>query len=342
GYVRAGYALPIVGKALLATASAPAMVLVGRLTDRFGKGLRSSPRDALITDMVDPSVRGRAFGFHRMLDTAGALAGVLIAAALMWWLVPAANHGSDGRDHPGALSESANAFRIIFAVASALGLASLALVWLVRDPKSGARDSRHAPEASGRRTRFGVTPDCWRVIALVLIFTLANSTDTFLLLRAGELGHSPFSVVMVYAVFNVTYAAVSYPAGIWSDRLGRWKVIGMGWLIYAAVYAGFAITNAAWVWPLMALYGVFMAFTDGVSKALITDHAPSERRGTALGIFYCLTGLATLLSSYLTGLIWDRVGASAALWLGAGIAAFAVVLIPVLRPGPRPTGKSAA
>ena len=151
----------------------------------------------------------------------------------------------------------------------------------------------------------------WTVLGVLVLFSLANSSDTFILLRASDLGYSPWAVVMVYALFNVTYAALSYPAGVLSDRLGRWRIIAVGWVIYAVVYAGFALLPAthAWgMWPLMALYGIYMALTDGVGKALIADHAPKHAAGAAMGIFYALTGLTTLVASLIAGLVWDRSG----------------------------------
>jgi MFS family permease len=174
----------------------------------------------------------------------------------------------------------------------------------------------------------------WMVLGVLVLFSLANSSDTFILLRASELGYSPWSVVMVYALFNVTYAALSYPAGALSDRLGRWRIIAAGWVIYAVVYAGFALLPAthAWgMWPLMALYGVYMAFTDGVGKALIADHSPKERRGAAMGIFYALTGVTTLVASLIAGLLWDRAGPMAAFLVGAGFAAVALVALAFAR-----------
>ena len=154
------------------------------------------------------------------------------------------------------------------------------------------------------------------------------------LLRASDLGYSPWAVVMVYALYNLTYSALSYPAGALSDRLGRWRIIAVGWMIYAGVYAGFALLPAShsWgLWPLMAVYGVYMALTDGVGKALIADHAPREHRGAAMGIFYALTGLTTLGASLLAGIVWDRSGPTAAFLIGAGFAVVALVALGTLR-----------
>ena len=174
----------------------------------------------------------------------------------------------------------------------------------------------------------------WAVLSVLGLFSLANSSDTFLLLRASDLGFTPWKAVLVYAIFNVTYAGLSYPIGVLSDRLGRWRIIAMGWAIYAAVYAAIAVLpkSQAWgLWPLMAIYGVYMALTDGVGKALIADHAPKEARGAAMGMFYALTGLTTLGASLLAGVIWDQVGPQAALLTSAGFAVLALIGLGLVR-----------
>jgi MFS family permease len=306
-WVRWGYGLPVAGKSILAAATVWPLVLLGRTVDRVGKGLRSSPRDALIADATPKEVRGRAYGLHRAMDTAGALVGTLTAAAMLWLL------SDDAGDRP---------YRIIFAVSAALGVAAVALTFLVHEP---------AREVVAKPATTSTTPlprGYWVVLAMLLAFAIANSSDTFLLLRAANVGLSPLDVVLAYAMYNAIYTLGSYPAGVLSDRLGRWRVIGAGWAIYALVYAGFAVTGATAVWPLFAVYGLYMAFTDGVGKALIVDHAPGDRRGYALGIFYLATGGATIVSSVVAGLLWDRVGPSVPFWLGAGAAVVALAILP--------------
>lgn len=335
GLVRLGYGLPVLGKALLATATVWPMVLAGRLVDRLGKGLRTSPRDALIADAVPKELRGRAFGLHRALDTAGAFTGVLLAAGLLWWL--------GGFEKP--VDESSRAapdggwsLRLVFAVAAGLGLCALALTFLVREHESEIIHEHprtpadgHSPDRS-RAGLLGLDAGYWRTLAILSLFSLANSSDAFLLLRAADVGLAPWAVVLAYALFNLSYTVVSYPAGIISDRVGRWRVICAGWVVYACCYAGFAVATPAAVWPLMALYGVYMALTDGVNKALIADHAPPRRRGTALGVFYSVTGLTTLIASLGAGVVWDVAGHAAPFWVGAGLACVAVAALVTLRP----------
>jgi MFS family permease len=308
-WVRWGYGLPVAGKSVLAASTVWPLVLLGRTVDRIGKGLRSSPRDALIADATAPEMRGRAFGLHRAMDTAGAFVGVTLAGVLLYWL-------------SGATHTDARPFRIVFAIAAALGLASLALTFLVQDPPRETAPRATAAGSDGKLPR-----SYWLVLAMLLVFSIANSSDTFLLLRAANVGLSPWEVVIAYALFNVVYTVVSYPAGVLSDRIGRWRVIGVGWVIYAGVYAGFAVANTSAIWPLFASYGLYMALTDGVGKALITDHAPPEVRGRALGIFYLGTGIATIVSSVVAGALWDLVSPAATFWLGAGSAVVALAVL---------------
>ena len=345
-WIRWGYGLPVAGKSLIAMATAWPVVLGGRLLDRFGKGLRGAPRDALIADVVTKDQRGRAFGMHRAFDTAGALLGVLLAAFLLWWLTGAPEKSVSTEGLQVAAQTPAWVYRTIFGVGAALGLASLILTFFVSESRS-----ENAPDlnASGdsRSTNQTTTQDApvetglrrfpagyWSVLLLLILFSLANSSDTFLLLRASELGFSSWGVVLVYALYNVTYASLSYPAGVLSDQLGRWRVIAIGWGIYSLAYAGFAFLSAsqAWgMWPLMAIYGVYMALTDGVGKALIADHAPAASRGAAMGLFYALTGLTSLGASLAAGYIWDQWGSSPALLLGAVFALMALLSLPIVR-----------
>jgi len=337
-WIRWGYGLPVLGKAAIAIASAWPVVLGGRLLDRFGKGLRGAPRDALIADAVTADQRGRAFGLHRAFDTAGAFVGVMLSAFLLWWLTGRPRETAAAVVAGAAAQTPAWVYRVIFGVGAALGLAALALTFRVREtPPTSTPSASPAPgdtAAAPGPAHAGwldLPRTYWSTLAVLVLFSLANSSDAFLLLRASDLGYSPWAVVLVYALYNVTYSAFSYPAGVLSDRWGRWRVIGVGWALYAAVYAGFALLPAthAWgLWPLMAAYGLYMALTDGVGKALIADHAPRERRGAAMGVFYALTGGTTLLASLLAGIVWDRSGPKAALLLGVGFSVLALFTLP--------------
>jgi MFS family permease len=321
-WIRWGYGLPILGKATIALATAWPMVLSGRLLDRLGKGLRGAPRDAMISDAISSDQRGRAFGLHRAFDTAGALLGVVLSAVLLWWLT----------GFPQAIQASAQApawvYRSIFAIAAALGAASLVLTLLLRETSGTDDPTDRTPPPVGPPPP--LPRRYWLALGSLSLFALGNSSDAFLLLRAADLGFSPWTVVLAYAMFNVTYSALSYPAGLLSDRLGRWRVICLGWAIYAAVYLGFAMLRPAhaWgVWPFMAAYGLYMAMTDGVGKALIADCTPPARRGAAMGLFHMCNGVATLMASLLTGLAWDRWGPTPAFLIGAAAASAAIVAV---------------
>ena len=372
-WIRWGYGLPVIGKSIIAMANVWPIVLGGRLLDRFGKGLRGAPRDALIADAVSKDQRGRAFGMHRAFDTAGALIGVLLSALLLWWLTGTPQETTSAEVLTAATVTPGWVYRTIFAVGAALGLASTVLTFLVResDPAQTSVDppvdklvppscpevpakSETSPGSVVAESSPGNTPDktrlqpfatgwlnlpgqYWAVLGVLILFSLANSSDTFLLLRASELGFSAWGVVLVYAVYNITYSALSYPAGVLSDKLGRWNIIAVGWVIYVISYTGFALLPAAFswgMWPLMAFYGVYMAFTDGVGKALIADYAPRELRGRAMGLFYALTGLTTLVASLLAGAVWDRSGSMLALLIGAGCAILALGALPLSRRQP--------
>jgi MFS family permease len=330
-WVRWGYALPVVGKAILAAAVTWPMVLLGRAVDRVGKGLRSGPRDALIIDATDESARGRAFGLHRALDTAGALSGVLVSAVLLWWL-----GGTPTRTTAAtAARDDAGPYRLIFAIAAVMGVAAVALTFVIREPSPQVTPASQPASPEPTRGRLDLPRSYWLALAMLLVFAVANSSDTFLLLRASNAGLSPWAVVLAYALYNVIYTLGSYPAGALSDRYGRWRVIAAGWALYAAAYAGFAVATSTMIWPLFALYGMYMALTDGVGKALLADHAPPERRGRALGIFYLATGITTIASSVLAGILWDRVSPGAPFWFGAVAAAVALAMLPLAARGAR-------
>lgn len=341
-FVHWGYGLPVLGKSILVLARTWPLVLLGRAVDRFGKGLRGSPRDALIAEAVDAPLRGRAFGLHRTMDTAGAFTGVLLAAGLLYWL----NHAGPHSSPPNTAPESARPFRIIFAISAALGLISLAITFLVREGREPAVPTRgaqpptlDAPDSDTPNSPpdtphsiLGLPNAYWLAMLILLVFAIANSSDTFLLLRASNAGLTPWAVVLAYALYNLTSMLTSYPAGALSDRIGRWRIIAIGWLLYAAVYAGFALTNAAAVWPLFACYGVYIGLTEGIGKALLADLSPRGRRGTAIGLFYMASGFTSLSSSVIAGLLWDRVGPAAPFWFGAAAALLAAGLIPLLAP----------
>lgn len=294
-----GYAIASIARPLVAIAQSATQVLAIRVSDRVGKGIRNAPRDALIAESVDPSIRGRAFGFHRAMDNAGGILGPLIAFAVLTW-------------HFAAL-------RTVFFLAAIPALLSLiVLVVFVRDVPRAA-----APAASskGMDLTRSMSARFWQVLGVIFLFTLGNSTDAFLLLRANQLGVPVALAPILWAALHVVKTASNVPGGALSDRIGRRPTLIAGWLLYAVVYFGFAKATTAWqAWALFAVYGVFFGLTEGSERALVADLVSLESRGTAFGWYNLAIGLGALPASLLFGYVWDRAGARAAFLMGASLA----------------------
>ena len=312
----AGYGLATLARPLMALAGSGAQVLAIRLVDRVGKGIRSAPRDALMADATPLEQRGRAFGFHRAADNFGAVLGPLLAFALM-----------RGAGVP---------TRSVFWLAAIPGvLAVVVLVIAVPDSvRVRVRPAESVPGAVSASTPFGGR--FWSVLVAVLLFSLGNSTDAFLLLRATELGVPLAIVPLLWAAHNVVKSISSTPSGSWSDRIGRRPVLLAGWGIYAMVYAGFALASASWhAWALFLLYGAVFGLAEGTERALIADLAPVERRGAAFGWFNAAIGLGALPSSLLFGLLWSRYGSVTAFLTGAAFATAAALVLAAVPMGVR-------
>jgi MFS family permease len=300
-FVTAGYGLAALGKVLVAAAFAWPLVLVGRVVDRLGKGVRSAPRDALIAASVPREDFGRAFGFHRTGDTLGAVIGPLIALAglalldgnvraVMWWAVVPAVLSTlltflvveNRRDRPAASDTSPS------------------------ETGTGVRDDNAPTSSRGRVVpKSPLPPAFWRVTIILVGIAVVNFPDALLLLRVSELGFTTTQVVLAYVVYNLVYTLGSYPAGAWSDRLPRPLVYGVGLLAFAAAYAGLGLVgHSGWVFLLLAVYGVFPAFTDGVGKAWISSLVTDEHRGRAQGVFQSLNNGAVFVAGLWAGLTW--------------------------------------
>jgi MFS family permease len=298
-FVTGGYFLSSLGKLFFFLAYAWPMVLAARLIDRIGKGIRTSPRDAMIADSCEARYRGKAFGFHRAADTLGAILGPLLA---LWLIV--------------ALKEN---IRIVFLIAFIPAMIAVGL--LVFFLKEAPRLS----QVNGGALRLNIrqfSPAFGKFLLVSVIFSIGNSSDAFLIMRAKGIGLSMAAVILAYVVYNISYSALSFPAGIISDRIPRKVVMIGGYLIFAFVYLGFAnFANKSSIWLLFFIYGFYMAMTDGVSKAFVTDTVNEEVRGTAIGLYYCLTGLCAFFASLIAGLLWTYAGASAPFIYGAVMAA---------------------
>ena len=313
--ILAGYTLATITRPFISVAQSAWQVLTLRLIDRVGKGIRGAPRDALLAGSVDASSRGRAFGFHRAADHLGAVIGPIVA-----WVL---------------LQKLELSLRTVFMLSVIPGaLAVLTILVAVRDPKGDSAGAGSAGVTSATpatpATPASMAPmprRFWAVLGVLLLFTLGNSSDAFLLLRATQLGIPVATLPLLWAAHHVVKSAASIPGGALSDRIGRRPVMLMGWVWYALVYAGFALATAAWqVWVLFLAYGLFFGMVEGAEKALIADLAPAERRGTAFGWYNGVMGVAALPASLLLGTLWTLRGPPVAFAAGASLALAAAVL----------------
>jgi MFS family permease len=328
----AGYGLSSLAKPFFYVANTWGTVLGVRWADRVGKGIRTAPRDALLADSIGEDQRGLAFGVHRAADTAGAMLGLIIAFLVVW----------------GAQSTALQLGRRTFQTVVLLSLipAVLAVVSLA----VGARDvpvtgKRQPPSLSlkGFSTHFRI------FLAIVCIFELGNSSDAFLVLRAQERGLSVLGVLGMLITFNLVYTVISGPAGAWSDRIGRRKIIVSGWLAYSVIYLGFALAGAGWqVWALYVFYGVYYGLTYGTTKALVADIVRPAQRGTAYGVYNAALGLLDLPASVIAGILWQGVfgwrglGPSAPFAFGAALAFVAALLMALWLPRLEPVAEGAS
>jgi MFS family permease len=307
-----GYSGSVIGKLLLYLSLTWPMVLLGRFVDRFGKGIRTAPRDALIAESADADRRGNAFGLHRAMDSAGASLGVIISYLLFV-----------------SLHDSYKNVFLLSLIPAVLGALVLFFV----------REKRRAP---------GVTPTTkvreawWRGLSgrwhaldtrlklfllIVFVFTLGNSSNQFLLLRAQNRGYSAATVILMYLVFNLVYALISWPAGRLSDKVGRKPLLVTGYLTYGLVYLGFAVLTSGALWGLFAVYGVYIALTEGVEKALVSDLAPKDLRATMIGLHATVTGIGLLPASVLAGFLWNAIGPAAPFYFGGVMGALAALAL---------------
>ena len=296
-FVVAGYSLSAISKPLLALAASWHFVLFSRFIDRVGKGLRTSARDALIADSIDKEHWGKAFGFHRAMDTMGAALGPL-AALLIISSMPA--------EKPD--------YRFIFMAAfipAVLGV--FVLLYFVREAAAAPKAPGASPAA-----RTPMTSDFKVFLFLYAIFALGNSSDVFLIMKAKDLGFTLTHVILAYTGYNLVYALLAAPAGWLSDRLGKIKTMAFGFLVFAAVYLGFALADKPWmVWLLFALYGFYGAFNEGIAKAVVAHLSGPANRASAMGYFQGTLGFLTFAASALAGFLWDRVSPSAPFLVGA-------------------------
>ncbi len=294
-YIRWGYGISIFAKPLVGLAMNWPVVLICRLADRVGKGIRTSSRDAMIADSVNPELSGRAFGYHRMMDTAGAFVGVCIGAALVW-------------KYPSEL-------RNILLLTAIPGLVALGITFLVKEPKSDIPEAKHGVNLNLKFPR-----EIWPVLGVLGLFGIANSSDTYLLLYAGLHGVAPYQVILLYALFNLVYALTSSPLGVLSDRIGSGKVLAIGWILFGLSYLLIARNVGLNLVPLFALYGLAVAATDGISKSFLVKAGSNIPKGTLIGAQYFIIGITTLVGNLIAGALWAKVSPEAMLTFGGALA----------------------
>jgi MFS family permease len=294
-----GYASSTLGKFFLYISNSWSGVLLGRVIDRLGKGIRTAPRDALITDSSERGKRGRAFGLHRAMDTLGATAGVLLAYLLI------ARYKGD--------------FKNVFLFSLIPAFLGVLFLFFVSEKKTQKEASFEKPAAGPRIV------EKWRALdkrlklflIFTFIFTLGNSSNQFLLLRAKNLGGSIAGVLLFYLIYNIIYALVAYPASRLSDKIGRRKLLVLGYLFYGLVYFGFALNSSLnMCWFLFGFYGLYAGFTEGVEKALVSDIAPLQLRATVIGLHAMLIGIGLFPASLFAGMLWKFLGPASAFYFG--------------------------
>ncbi|MGE5247716.1 MAG: MFS transporter [Verrucomicrobiota bacterium] len=311
-----GYGIATLARPLSAFATSWVHILLIRFADRTGKGIRTSPRDALIAASVAPEIRGKAFGLHRAMDNLGAAVGPVLAFLL--------------------LSLGGFSYRAIFLFAAIPGIAAvLVLVYLVRET-----DGSGIPGKGVRLGDGALSPTFRRYLVAVGVFTLGNASDGFLILRAVDAGVPPTYIPLLWAAFQLVKSSFSTYGGILSDRFGRKRVILGGWAVYAATYAMWGVTKGIhWMVGLFLVYGLYYAATEGAERALVADFVAAERRGTAFGWFHLVVGICALPASVLFGFLWKEFGAPAAFGTSAALALVAAVLLTLV---PTPGGPAAA
>jgi len=312
-----GYTISTLAKPVLYFASSWGLVLGVRFFDRLGKGVRTSPRDALLAASTPAEVRGKSFGFHRALDTFGAVVGLGGAAATVFLL------------QQGELELARNTYQTLVLISLLPAVLAVGVIFFLVREVSPAGEPSSSSFTTSSPARFDRRFKLF--LGIMVVFTLGNSSDAFLVLRAQNLGLSVFHILILFIFFNLVYASFSLPAGMLSDRLGRRRLIILGWLIYAASYLGFAFATDFWhVWLLFGLYGLFRGATEGVERAFVADLVGAEKRGTAYGLFHTAVGITILPASLIAGWLWQLISPSAPFLFGGILAGLAALLLAVL------------
>ncbi|MBI5875587.1 MAG: MFS transporter [Deltaproteobacteria bacterium] len=322
-----GYGVSVLSRPIMATSASWGEVLTARFVDRFGKGVRTAPRDAIIADSVENNSLGKAFGFHRAMDTIGGVIGPTIAFFILALFL--------------------NDFRLVFWLSIIPGIiAVLLIIFFITEKPPSPLPSPHnplSPFVKGEsfnppllRGTKGFVPKLTfkdfngsfkKYILVIAVFSIGNSSDAFLILRAENVGISKELIPIIYLVFNLVYSLSSTPMGILADKIGMRKMILSGFLFYAGIYAGLAFaSNQFHIWGLFILYGLFKGMSEGAQRAYLASISPPERKATAFGIYHTSVGLALLPASIIAGALWDKIGPEATFLYGTATGLLAFVL----------------
>jgi len=304
----AGYAISTLSRPVIALAGIWQQVLASRVIDRLGKGIRTAPRDAIITDSTDQSHLARSFSFHRSMDTMGAVVGPAIALIV--------------------LELYNNNYKLVFWLSMIPGVIAVIII------AAFIKEKKRSSETSVALPRFTLKYFDWKVkffILIATIFALGNSSDAFLILRAEQVGIKTVIIPAVYLMFNLIYSLSAIPSGIAADKYGKKRIILLGFILFTALYYGFAVAKSiSAIWILFALYGLFMGLTEGIQKSFLATIIPVDFKATAFGVYATCVGLATLPASLIGGLLWDRISPAATFYYGASMAALSTILFIIL------------
>lgn len=310
-----GYGVSVLSRPITAVSSSWSHVLTARFVDRFGKGIRTAPRDAIIADSVEMNNLGRAFGFHRAMDTIGAVIGPAVAFLILLLF--------------------ANNFRLVFWLSIIPGLIAVFLIVFFITEKGKTKDElARLPKL----TLKDFNGDFRRYIVVIALFSIGNTSDAFLILRAENLGVHKEYIPIVYLIFNLVYSLSSIPLGIIADKIGMRKMLVLGFIVYSVVYMGFGFADSTfYVLPLFCIYGVFKGMSEGTQRAYVAALAPVERKATAFGVYHTVVGLALLPASIIGGVLWDKIGAEATFFYGALTGFLSSILFIVLTRNNKPS-----
>ncbi|HAM37776.1 MAG TPA: MFS transporter [Elusimicrobia bacterium] len=311
-----GYSFSGIGKFLLYISTSWHLVLFARISDRLGKGIRTAPRDALIAESAKEGKKGMSFGLHRAMDTAGAVIGVSLA----YYFITVWKNG----------------YKTVFIWSLVPAFLGVVALFFVKESKK-SKDVITSDLNSNKKFNFSfksfkiLDKKMQYFLLITLLFTLGNSSNQFLFLRSSKLGFSAANIILLYLVYNIVFAIVSYPFGILSDKIGRKKLLVIGYLFYGIVYFGFAIASAKHtVWMLFALYGIYIGMTEGIEKALISDLSHPEQKATMLGLHATIVGIGLFPASFMAGILWNAFGPAVPFMVGGFTGVLSAILLLLL------------